>query len=58
MLLYRSAQQFTINRHLDKMNIDDLVNERYEEDRSERAKEGTFAAEDLKSGSSVHQEYQ
>ena len=36
----RSAQQFAINRHLDKMNIDDLVNENMKKIEAKRAKEG------------------
>ena len=36
----RSAQQFAINRHLDKMNIDDLVNENMRKMEAKRAKEG------------------
>ncbi len=36
----RSAQQFAINRHLDKMNIDDLVNENMKKMEEKRAKEG------------------
>ena len=35
-----NAQQFAINRHLDKMNIDDLVNENMKKIEAKRAKEG------------------
>ena len=44
----RSAQQFAINRHLDKMNIDDLVNENMKKIEAKRAKEDS-AAEDHQS---------
>lgn len=36
----RSIQQLLINRHLDKMNIDDLVNENMRKMEAKRAKEG------------------
>ena len=36
----RSIQQLLINRHLDKMNIDDLVNENMKKMEAKRAKEG------------------
>ena len=36
----RSVQQWFINRHLDKMNIDDLVNENMKKIEAKRAKEG------------------
>ena len=36
----RSIQQLLINRHLNKMNIDDLVNENMKKMESKRAKEG------------------
>ena len=36
----RSIQQLLINRHLDKMNIDDLVNENMKKIEAKRAKEG------------------
>ena len=48
----RSIQQLLINRHLNKMNIDDLVNENIEKDGSQESKRRTSAAEDYKSGSS------
>ena len=36
----RSAQQFAINRHLDKMDINDLVNENMKKMEKQRTKEG------------------
>ncbi len=36
----RSIQQLVINRHLEKMNIDDLVNENMKKMEAKRAKEG------------------
>ena len=36
----RSIQQILINRHLNKMNIDDLVNENMKKMEAKRAKEG------------------
>ena len=36
----RSIQQLLINRHLNKMNIDDLVNENMKKMEAKRAKEG------------------
>ena len=36
----RSIQQLLINRHLNKMNIDDLVNENMRKMEAKRAKEG------------------
>ncbi len=48
----RSIQQLLINRHLNKMNIDDLVNENMRKDGSQESKRRTSAAEDYKSGSS------
>nr|WP_295263689.1 membrane protein insertase YidC [uncultured Blautia sp.] len=38
--IVRSIQQLLINRHLDKMNIDDLVNENMRKMEAKRAKEG------------------
>ena len=38
--IVRSIQQLLINRHLDKMNIDDLVNENMKKMEAKRAKEG------------------
>ncbi len=54
----RSIQQLVINRHLDKMNIDDLVSENMKKMEAKRAKRRTSASEDHKSGSSEREEYQ
>ena len=54
----RSIQQLLINRQLDKMDINDLVNENMKKDREAACKRGTSATEDHQSGKSVYQEYQ
>ena len=54
----RSIQQLLINRHLNKMNIDDLVNENMRKMEAKRSKRRTSASEDHKPGSSECQKYQ
>ncbi len=50
----RSAQQWFINRHLDKMDINDLVNENMKKMEKTAYEGRTSAAEDHQSGKPVY----